>query len=243
MVSYRLPRGPGLPSLYRDIRKKETEIRFYYIDSVRWIDTGNRMRGLYQFGCGLNLITDYATLCTCKHEMLKGIHKDMTTSGKRLIYVAALGDTKGRRPNSRKFTPLVFLGKVEKSFTSFLDLWTYLPQKIRDAKDVRFNNLGDLYSPGLVRRPGRDRFSDEFAHRKRKDYAKDIKHSKPVVFREWKAWPDAKKGFRAVRLKSLVLPNGSKKFRTMIKVPKPAASGWKYQLYKLGPLMKRLQLR
>jgi hypothetical protein len=223
--------------------KEETEIRFYYIDSVRWIHTGNKMRGLYQFGCGLNLMTGYATLCTCKHRMLKDIHRDMTKRGKRLIYVAALGDTNGRRPNSRRSTPpLVFLGKVKQSFGSFLDLWRDLPKSIRAAKNVRFNNLGDLYPPSLVRKPSRDKFSEQFAHRKRKNYKKDIRDSKPIIFREWQAWPDGEKVFHAKYLKRLAFTDTRKKFRSMIRVPKPAASGWKYQFHKLEPLIRRAHL-
>ena len=67
---YRLPRGPGLPSLYKDMRNQEAKIRFYYINSVQWVDNEDHKAGLYQTGCGLNLKSKYATLCTCKLKML-----------------------------------------------------------------------------------------------------------------------------------------------------------------------------
>ena len=63
------------------------------------------------------------------------IRKLVAKHGKRPIYVAALGDTKGRR-NARA-TPLVFLGKVARSFDSFNDVWKYLPLTVRKTKDVR----------------------------------------------------------------------------------------------------------
>src|SRR5436309_2810413 len=140
-LSYRLPRGPGLASLYKDMRDEEPEIRFYYIDTVHWID--ERKPGLYQSGCGLNLRSRYATLCTCKRKMLEIIHKTTRESPKRPIYIAVLGDTKGRRPYRKRITPVVFIGKVERSFDSFQDIWKYLPPRARHVKDVRHNALGD----------------------------------------------------------------------------------------------------
>ena len=244
MVCYRLPRGPGLRTFIKDIQKEDAEIRFYYIDSVRWINTGNQKRGQYQFGCGLNLMTEYATLCTCKHKMLAAINKDKEKIrlGSRVIYVAVLGDTKGHKPDKKNFTPLVFLGKVHKSFDSFNDLWKYLPRRIRDAKNVCSNNLGDVYPPDVVRRPRKDKFSDEFAHRKKKNYVKDIKHSKPIVFLEWRAWPGADAGFHVKNLKKLAATKVRKRFRNLIKVPRPSAYGQHYSLSELRPLLRRLQL-
>lgn len=176
--------------------------------------------------------------------MLEIIHKARRESPSRPIYVAVLGDTKGRRPNRKKFTPLVFIGKVERSFDSFLDIWKYLPQKARHVKDVRRHALGDLYPPTLIqtfRETGRissSRFSEDFVHAK-EGYEKDLRESRPVVFKEWQARPDADVGFSRENLKGLVLPNT---FRTMIDKPRPSAYGWKYRLIELSPLMRRLNL-
>jgi hypothetical protein len=166
-LSYRLPSGPGLASLYKDRCHEGSEIRFYYIDSIDWKE--DQKPGLYQSGCGLNLRGRYATLCTCKRKMLDIIHKTSRESPGLPIYVAVLGDTKGRRPD-RKITPLVFIGKVERSFDSFLDIWKYLPERARHAKDVRRHALGDLYPPDLIRlfgeagRISSSEFSAEFVH-------------------------------------------------------------------------------
>ena len=243
-LSYRLPKGPGLASLYRDMQHEGSEIRCYYIDTVDWVDQRNRKPGLYQSGCGLNLRGRYATLCTCKRKMLEIIHKASRESPTRPIYVAVLGDTKGRRPSRKQITPLVFIGKVERSFDSFLDIWKYLPQRTRKAKDVRRHALGDLYPPSLMQsfsEAGRifsSRFADDFVHAK-EVYKKDLHESRPVVFKEWQAWPDADVGFSREDLKGLVLPNT---FRTMIDKPRPSAYGWKYSLCELGPLMRQLEL-
>jgi hypothetical protein len=175
--------------------------------------------------------------------MLEIIHKATRESPSRPIYVAVLGDTKGRRAD-RKITPLVFIGKVEKSFDSFLDIWKYLPRRARYAKDVRRHALGDLYPPTLIqtfRETGRissSRFADDFVHAK-EGYEKDLRESRPVVFKEWQARPDADVGFSRENLKGLVLPNT---FRTMIDKPRPSAYGWKYRLIELSPLMRRLNL-
>jgi hypothetical protein len=170
--------------------------------------------------------------------MLRVIRKLVAKHGKRPIYVAALGDTKGRR-NARA-TPLVFLGKVARSFDSFNDVWKYLPLTVRKTKDVRRQRLGDLYAPALVRtfkRCGRienNRFAAAFAHIDRKNYAKDIRQSKPIVFREWRAWPDADAYLNNKRLQRLSLP---KHFRAMIRKPRPAAYGWKFRLAELKAIL------
>ena len=237
-LSYLLPIGPGLLSLREDMRDKEAQIRFYYIDSVKWIDEGIQKPGLYQSGCGLNLRSRYATLCTCKRKMLEVLHKNFSQSKQRPIYVGVLGDSKGRRPNSQ-ITPLVFLGKVYKSFDSFLDLWKYLPERARKAKTVSRHPLGDLYSPALVRlfrETGRipsTKFAPDFVHNDQ-EYKKDLGESFPLVFKEWQAWSDANTGFDQKTLKGLTLP---RHFRAMIKVPRPSAYGWKYSLNELRPLM------
>ena len=245
-VSYRLPRGRGLPSLYKDIRNKEAEIRFYYIDSVEWVDGEGRKPGLYQFGCGLNLMGRYATLCTCKLKMLKVIHDAIERSGKRPIYVAVLGDTKGRRRSNSKITPLVFLGKVERSFNSFLDIWKYLPRSVCYAKDVRRHKLGDLYPPTLVRMFQKvggissSRFVENFSHAK-ESYKKDLQQSKPVVFKEWRTWPEADVGFSSKDSRSVASPK-SATFKKMIAVPRLSAYGWRYSLIDLRSLMHRCDL-
>ena len=241
-LCYRLRRGSGLASLPRDMRNKEAKIRFYYIRSVKWIDQGVRKPGLYQTGCGLNLMGGYATLCTCKHEMLKFIHKTRRESPKRPIYVAVLGSTKGRRPNS-KITPLVFLGKVEKSFDSFQKIWKYLPRRVRHAKDVRFHALGDLYPPSLVRifreigRISSSRFAKNFVHA-RESYKKDLKKRRPIVFKEWKAWPEADKAFTE-RDGNSVAPQERRRFKKIIAKPRPSPSGWPFSLTDLRSLMRR----
>jgi hypothetical protein len=243
-LSYRLPQGPGLASLRKDMWDGEVEIRFYYIDSVDWKDETGRKPGLYQSGCGLNLRGIYATLCTCKRKMLDIIHKTTRKAPNRPIYIAVLGDTKGRRPNTKDVTPMVFLGKVERSFESFLDIWMYLPRRARHAKDVRLNALGDLYSPTLVRsfqKTGRiasSRFAEGFVHAGQV-YKKDLRESFPVVFKEWRAWADGNVGFGRANLKGLRLPNT---FRAMIEKPRPSAYGWKYRLSELRPLIRRLKL-
>lgn len=119
---YRLPKGPGLLTFCKDLRNQEGEIRFYYIRSVEWADGVSRKPGLYQFGNGLNLKSRYATLCTCKRKMLQAIYNDRNRSGKRPIYIAVLGSNEGRKPLS-KSAPLIFLGKVERSFGSFEEIW------------------------------------------------------------------------------------------------------------------------
>jgi hypothetical protein len=241
-LSYRLPRGPGLFSLRKDLRYKEAQIRFYYIDSVDWIDDDNQKTGLYQSGCGLNLKSKYATLCTCKRKMLKALHKNFTQTKERPIYIGVLGDSKGR-PRNSPITPLVFLGKVHKSFDSFLDLWRYLPARVRRVKAVSLHPLGDLYSPALVRlfrgtgRIPYAKFAAGFVHA-HEVYKKDLRESFPIVFKEWRAWPEGDVGFRRKHLKGVVLP---KTFRTMVDKPRPSAYGWKYQLCKLAPVMDRVK--
>src|SRR5205823_8598158 len=111
-----------------------------------------------------------ATLCTCKRKMLEIIHKTTRESPKRPIYIAVLGDTKGRRPYRKRITPVVFIGKVERSFDSFQDIWKYLPPRARHVKDVRHNALGDLYPLTLcrlfqeARRIPSSIFAEEFVH-------------------------------------------------------------------------------
>ena len=109
-ASYRLQQGPGLPSLRKDLQNQQATIRFYYINSVRWIDDENHRAGLYQSGCGIHLKSKYATLCTCKLKMLERLHKDRRQLEENPVYIAALGVTKGRQPNS-KITPLSFSEK------------------------------------------------------------------------------------------------------------------------------------
>jgi len=239
--SYRLPRGPGLRSLYKDMCSSEAQIRFYYIDSVKWVKKG-RSPGLCQTGCGLNLMSKYATLCTCKLKMLRVIHKGHEQLDERPVYVAALGDTKGRK--DPRTTPVVFLGKVEKSFDCFLAVWKYLPQSVRRAKDVRRHRLGDLYPPILVRvfekfgRISKDRFVQNFSHAK-DSYKNDLRESKPVVFKEWQTYPEADVGFTTKDSRSIALPRKAKSFKTMIAVPRPSVYGWKYKLRELRSLLER----
>jgi hypothetical protein len=235
-ASYRIPPGPGLPSLYKDMRNPETEIRFYYIHSVEWKDKED---GLYQTGCGLNLKGKYATLCTCKLEVLRIIHKRQGRLDKEPVYLAVLGDTKGRRENSQ-ITPLVFLGKVEESFDSFQQIWEYLPKRARYAKDVSRHVLGDLYPPKLVRRyrqTGRIKFPKGHAHANG-SYKKDLDKSHPIVFKEWKTWSGAKVGFGRGDGRSVASKQAKEKFRRMIKAPRQSRYGWLYSLSDLRSVMR-----
>jgi len=237
---YRLPRGRGLPSLYKDMRNQEAKIRFYYINSVQWVDNEDHKAGLYQTGCGLNLKSKYATLCTCKLKMLEVIHKGRGRLNKNPAYVAALGVTKGRTENSR-ITPLVFLGKVEESFDSFPDIWEYLPKKARYAKDVGRHFLGDLYPPNLVRKyhqTGRIRFPKGHSHANGA-YKKDLKEAHPIVFKEWETWPGANVGFTRGDESSVASKKERIKFKRMIKAPRQSAYGWKYSLTDLRSLIRR----
>jgi len=222
------------------MRNKEAQIRFYYINSVEWIDGEDRKPGLYQTGCGLNLMSKYATLCTCKLEMLRVIHKGRGRLDKEPVYVAVLGDTEGRREDSR-ITPLVFLGKVEKSFDSFPDIWKYLPKKARYAKDARRHPLGDLYPPSLVRKfhqTGRIRFPNGHSHANGA-YKKDLRESHPIVFKEWETWPGANVGFSRGDENSLASKEERIKFKRMIKAPRQSRYGWLYSLPNLRSLMRR----
>jgi hypothetical protein len=239
-VSYRLPRGPGLRSLHKDMYNQKAKIRFYYINSVKWVDNEDHRAGLYQTGCGLNLKSKYATLCTCKLKMLEHIHKGRERLNKNPVYVAGLGVTKGRQPNSR-ITPLLFLGKVEKSFRSFSDIWEYLPKKARDQKDASQHFLGDLYPKKLIRKyqqTGRIRFPDGHAHAKRA-YKKDLDEAHPIVFKEWETWSRANVGFTRGDGSSVASKQETKKFERMIKAPRQSAYGWKYSLTDLRSLIRR----
>jgi hypothetical protein len=238
--SYRLPQGPGLPSLLKDLRNQNATVRFYYINSVRWINDANYKAGLYQTGCGLNLQSKYATLCTCKLKMLEQLHKDRRRLQEYPVYVAALGVKKGRQPDST-ITPLVFLGKVKKSFDSFSDIWEYLPKQIRYAKDVSRHFLGDLYNPRLVRKyrqTGRIQFSKEHAHASG-SYKKDLEEARPVVFNHWKSWPGADVGFKAGSGNIIGSKLARRKFEKMIKAPRQSAYGWKYYLSDLQAIIRQ----
>ena len=239
-TSYRIPRRRGLRSLYKDLRNRGAKIRFYYINSVEWNNGEDRKPGLYQTGCGLNLMSKYATLCTCKLEMLKAIHKGHERLDKEPIYVAVLGDTEGRRKNSR-ITPLVFLGKVERSFNSFPGIWKYLPKKARHAKNVRRHFLGDLYPPGVVRKfhqTSRIRFPNGHSHANGA-YKEDLRKSRPLVFKEWEAWPGANVGFSSGDEKNIASKEERMKFKRMIKAPRQSRYGWLYSLPNLRSLMRR----
>jgi hypothetical protein len=222
------------------MHNQEAKIRFYYINSVQWFDNGDHKAGLYQTGCGLNLKSKYATLCTCKLKMLEQIPKDHGQLNDNPVYVAALGVTKGRRPKSR-ITPLVFLGKVENSFDSFPDIWEYLPKNARYAKDASRHFLGDLYPPNLVRKyhqTRRIRFPNGHAHANGA-YKKDLKKAHPIVFKEWKTWSGANMGFTTRDGSSVASKQEKKKFERMIKTPRQSAYGWKYSLIDLRPLIRR----
>jgi hypothetical protein len=239
-VSYLLPGGPGLPSLRKDVHNQNATIRFYYIKSVQWIDSEDHKAGLYQTGCGLNLKTKYATLCTCKLRMLEYIHKNGGQFEEIPLYIAALGATNGRQPNS-KITPLVFLGKVETSFESFLDIWTYLPKRVRYAKDVSRHFLGDLYPPNLVRKyekTGRLSFPKGHSHASGA-YKKDLCKAHPIVFKEWKTWSAANVGFKKGDGTIVASKQDGKNFEKMIKAPRQSAYGWKYSFSELRLLINR----
>ena len=240
-ASYRLQQGPGLPSLRKDLQNQQATIRFYYINSVRWIDDENHRAGFYQSGCGLNLKSKYATLCTCKLKMLERLHKDRRQLQENPVYIAALGVTKGRQPNS-KITPLVFLGKVERSFESFTDIWEYLPKRARNAKDVSHHFLGDLYNPRLARQyhqTGQIRFSRPHAHADGA-YKEDLKNAFPLLFKDWTTWPGADVGFQTGN--DIGSKVARRKFERMIKAPRQSAYGWKYYLTELESVIRRIVL-
>jgi len=175
-------------------------------------------------------------------KTLEVIHKRLGRLEKRPIYVAALGVTKGRKDS--RITPLVFLGKVEKSFDSFLDIWKYLPRSVRHVKDVRRHRLGDLYPPTLVRifqkvrRISSSRFVENFSHAK-ESYKKDLKQSKPVVFKEWQTWPEANVGFQTACIGNIPLAERAK-FRKMIEVPRQSAYGWSYRVKDLRAVLQEI---
>ena len=229
-----------MPSLHKDMQNQEAKIRFYYINSVHWVDNGDDKAGLYQTGCGLNLKTKYATLSTCKLKMLESIHRGRGRLNENPLYLAALGVTKGRKPKSR-ITPLVFLGKVEKSFDSFPGLWDYLPKKVRYAKDASQHFLGDLYPKKLIRKyhqTGRIRFPKGHAHANGA-YKKDLAEAHPIVFKEWKAWSAANVGFTREDGSRVASIQEKQKFKKMIQAPRQSAYGWKYSLTDLSSLIRQ----
>ena len=176
---YPLPKGPGLPSLQKDWNG-DGEIRFYYITTVRW---NKDQDGLYQSGCGLNLKTSYATLCTCKRRMLRYIHShwDQIQIQKQSLYIGVLGNKDCRKPGS-KYAPLIFLGKADQSFSSFEALWNFLSHKDQEIKSVMRDPLGDLYPPDSKIPP------DCHVHYPKKKYEEDLKDPRPLLFKEWRAW-------------------------------------------------------
>jgi len=220
---YRLPKGTGLQQFISDLNG-EGQIRFYYIRSVKW---DNNKAGLYQFGCGLNLKSRLATLSTCKRDMLQTIYKHWDDETKPL-YIGVLGTTEGRKLNSE--TPLLFLGKVDQVFYSFDDMWDKLPPKIRASKDVRKHPLGDMYPPNFKK----SSFANKHVHSINGIYRKDLKYSCPLVFKQWRAWPDADIVFK----ENKSIAKASEKFKRMIKKPAQMRHGWVYSLAEVKPVLR-----
>lgn len=219
---YRLPKGTGLQQFLSDLNG-EGQIRFYYIKSVKW---NPNKAGLYQFGCGLNLKSRWATLSTCKRDMLETINKHWDK--KIPLYIGVLGTTEGRKPDSE--TPLLFLGKVDQVFKNFDQIWDVLPKKIRASKDVREHPLGDMYPPNFKK----SSFANKHVHSINGIYRIDLKYSRPLVFKQWRAWPEANIVFKESR----ELAKASEKFRSMIKSPRPSRYGFPYSFKEIGPVMR-----
>lgn len=244
---YRLPRGRELRRLRRDAKNPNAMIRFYYIRSVKWRND-NQPPGLYQYGNGLNLRGGIATLCTCKHDMLRAIYKQWNGTKKHPpLYVGVLGSKDGRRPGS-KSAPLVFFGRVEQSFETFIDIWNSMPPDAQRAKSVQEDPLGDLYPDKLVEeyerkgQLGMEHFAPGYIHHKDeddKDYKKDLDESKPLLFAEWRAWPDADMILNGEMAQMLPDPK-RQNFRRMVKKPGPSRYGWVYPLKDLKPFVRHV---
>lgn len=220
---YKLPQGPGTPDFRSDCKQDDAEVRFYYITSVTWDATECC---LYQKGCGLNLRTDVATLCTCKREMVKCLYKLRRDNQERPLYVGALSSKAGR-PEGAKTAPMIFLGKIDRCFDSFETLWEKLPQKVRNAKSVCTNYLGDLYPPKLVRKKilhesdfceGHHAHFDNSAN---PEYLKDLNSPYSLIFTEWRAWP------KGVELSGREVP---KEFEDLIQKGRPSRYGFIFKL-------------
>lgn len=217
--SYPLPEGSGLPSLLKDC-VGACEIRFYYITSVKWEKDQNGVSVLHQFGCGLNLNTNYATLCTCKRGMLRSINKQWNQIQNKGLYIGVLGNKYCRKPGA-KYAPLIFLGKVDQSFFSFESLWNFLEPNDRKIKSVLRDPLGDLYPPGVKAPP------ESHVHYPKEEYKKDMKNPNPLLLKEWRAWREGGLDLQPEKIENLDV---RKKFISLLRKGVPAPYGRPFPL-------------
>jgi hypothetical protein len=114
----------------------QSTVYSYIVDSIR-----NQEGHFVQTGCGPNFQGDFITLCTCKGRM-RTYRPHHAWKG---IWIAGFTNlTAGGNRNA-----LAYLMKVLHSFESHFDLWysAVIPEKSKQIKNARLNELGDVYEP------------------------------------------------------------------------------------------------
>ncbi len=103
-----------------------------------------------QHGSAPNFQGDFLTLCTCKHQMWSSLDT-AEWEGKWVAGFTSRCIYQGRHW-------LFFLARVATAHESHADLWSELPDEVRNAKSAQEHYLGDLFRPrGDV--SGNSRFS------------------------------------------------------------------------------------
>jgi hypothetical protein len=125
-----------LGALRKRIGHDQNIVYSYVVTSIK-----NQKGHFVQTGCGPNFQGDLITLCTCKGQMRTYLPTD------KWIGVWVAGFTNIEAGGNRN--ALVYLMKVLYSFESHFDLWysATIPEKSKQTKNARLNELGDVYEP------------------------------------------------------------------------------------------------